>query len=309
MLPLVLRRLRDLVVMILVTVFITLLMLETIPGGYCSAALPDRADKATRQACEQEKEPGLGVKYAATLSRLAHLDLGRSLSSKRPVKDEIAEQLPATFVLAVVSLSLSLAIGLAGGMAAAQGRQQTWGKLLNWTAIGLLSLPSFVLAMLLMQLFALRLHWLRILAGAQQWQGLVMPVLAITIPLSAIFMRITRNAVIDVLDRDYIRTAHAKGLRSRQVFAGHALRNALAAIIPFTGLVLAGLLDGTLLIEAIFARPGLVRYTFRAVQTPDYPALQGVVLVVLILTAMSSLLADLAHIRLLPHSRGDLLNR
>ncbi len=309
MLFLVARRLRDLAVMILVMTFLTLLMLEAIPGGYCSMALPDHADNTTRQTCEQAKEPSLEKKYIAAIGQLARFDLGRSLSSGRSVKAEIAEQLPATVTLALISLTLSLTIGLAGGLAAAQGRYRPWGRLLNWIGIGLLSLPSFVLALLLMQFFALRLQWLRILGDAEHWQSLVMPVLAITIPLSAIFMRITRNAVVDVLNRDYIRTAYAKGLHVRQIVTYHALRNALAAIIPFAGLVLAGLLDGTLLIEAIFARPGLGRYTFKAVQTQDYPALHGVVLVVLVLTAMTSLLADITHARLLPLSRSDVLRR
>ncbi len=292
--------------MVLVMAFLTIMMLEAIPGGYCSVALPDHASKKTREACEQEKDPPLGSKYVKILNRLVRLDLGQSLSSKRSIKTEIAEQLPDTLRLAVTCLLLSLGFGMSVGIFAAQSRHSLRGKLLNWVGMFLLSLPSFVLALLLMQLFALRLGWLHILGDSRQWQSMVMPVLAITIPLSALFMRLTRNAVIGVLSRDYIRTARAKGMRERRVLTIHALRNASAAIIPFAGLVLAGLLDGTLLIEAIFSRPGLGTYTFDALTTQDYPALQGVVLLVTVLTAAASLLADLAHAYLLPQSRDGI---
>jgi ABC-type dipeptide/oligopeptide/nickel transport system permease component len=142
---------------------------------------------------------------------------------------------------------------------------------------------------------------------AQRWPATAR--LALVLPLSAWFLRLTRNAVIGVLTEPYIRAAQAKGAGHARLLLRHALPNSLAAIIPVSGLVLAGLLDGVLLIEAIFARPGLGSYTFRALLNHDYPALQGVVLLVTLFTTLANLLADLVQAYLLPQSREELLGR
>lgn len=308
MLWMIARRLRDIVLMLLMVNLLTLVMLGAVPGGYCYYVLPETAPPRVLEACLKH-EPPLLEKYVRTLDNLAHLSLGYSRHSGRPVAEELGEQIPSTVVLALVSLALSLSIGLSAGLLAAHGRKSWWGLLLNWAGVSLLSVPSFVVALLLLQLLAMQFKWLRILGNPNEWQGLIMPVLAIALPLSALFMRVTRNAVIDVQDREYIRTAQAKGLRPSLVLFRHALPNALAAIIPLTGLVLAGLLDGTLLIEKIFARPGLGSYTFDALLSHNYPALQGVVLLVTITTTTANLAADLLQAYLLPPSREELLSR
>lgn len=308
MLRMIVQRLRDIVLMLLVVNLLTLFMLEAVPGGYCYYALPETSPPEVLKQC-LDLEPSLLEKYAHTLGNLVHLSLGYSLHSGRPVTDELGEQLPSTVVLAIVSLALSLSIGLSAGLLAAHGRKSWWGLLLNWAGVSLLSVPSFVVALLLLQLLAMQFKWLRILSSPNEWQGLIMPVLAIALPLSALFMRVTRNAVIDVQGREYIRTAQAKGLGPGLVLFRHALPNALAAIIPLTGLILAGLLDGTLLIEAIFNRPGVGRYTFTALLSQDYPALQGVVLLVTVTTTTANLAADLLQAYLLPPSREELLSR
>lgn len=306
MVKLVLRRLVDLIWLVLAVELVTLTMLEFTPGSYCGYTLPDHASVEVREACEASM-PSFWWRYAETVGELVHLNLGTSLSSHQTVALELAEQLPSTLRLGLLSFGFSIPIGVVGGMVAARYRFQPLGQLVNWGGIAVISLPSFVLALVLIKIFALRLGWVRVLGNADEWRALILPIISISLPLSAWFMRITRNAIVDVLNRDYIRTAQAKGLGVRYILLHHALRNALSVIIPLVGLVLAGLLDGTLLIEIIFNRPGLGRYTLQAVQTHNYPALQGVVLLVMFITVLSNLLADLLQSWLLPQSRGDLL--
>lgn len=306
---LILRRLRDLVFMTLIMEFLTIVMLEATPGSYCSFALPDHASLEARQACEVATEVSIWNKYSTSLNQLAHFNLGTSLTSRRPVITELAEQLPSTFRLGAICFCISLITGMLAGVIAVRNRSNITGYLVNWAGISILSLPSFVLAIVLIKVVALHLGWVRILGDAHEWRMMVLPILSISFPLSAWFMRITRNAIADILSHDYIRTAKAKGLRKNRIFIHHALRNALSAIIPLAGIALAGLLDGTLLIEIIFNRPGLGRYTLEAVQTHNYPALQGVVLLVMVITVIANLLADMGQAALFPQSRTDLFNR
>lgn len=302
-------RLGSIFFMVIIVQMLTITMVSIIPGGYCSFVLPDHASVETRQACEQQ-QPSLWRKYEVAFVDLFQLDLGRSLrGSHRPISTELAEHIPATFYLALISGTLSLSLGIVGGVLAAKGRYKLWGQAINWLGIGLLVLPVFILAFLLRYVLVFNLKWFHILEDPDQWQSLIMPTLAISLPLGAWFMRITRNAIVNELNRDYIRMAQAKGLLNQYILIRHALRNALSAIIPLAGLTLIGLLDGVLLIEIIFNRPGLGRYTFDAVLTQDYPALQGVVLLITIVTVTGNLATDLVYAWLFPQNRYEILKR
>lgn len=304
MLAIILHRITAMAILIVIVPFLTLFMLETIPGSYCGSILPDHASVKTIQSCEKNTNLPIWYKYVSTLNSLIHFDLGRSLSSGRPIIIEIQEQLLHTLRLGLLSFATSLLIGIGGGIVLAQRRQRFSGRFLNWVGIFIISLPSFVLALVLMKIFALHLGWVSILGDAGNWRMMILPVLSISLPLGTWFARITRNSIVDVLNRDYVRTARAKGLPDHAIYISHAFRNALATIIPLSGLIFAGLLDGSLLIEIVFNRPGLGRYTLDAVFTHDYPALQGVTLLVLATTIFANLLADLMYYSLLPLSRG-----
>lgn len=169
--------------------------------------------------------------------------------------------------------------------------------------ITLLATPVFILAVLLRSLFVFQFRWIQILEDLKAWQSLLLPILAIGLPVAALFMRNTHNAVLLELQQDYIRTARAKGVPAWRLLVHHAWRNAGQTIIPLAGLVLVSLLDGTLLVELIFNRPGLGRYTFEAVISQDYPALQGVILLIALLTITVNLLTDLLYHHLFPQSR------
>lgn len=306
MLALILRRLVSLVVLILAAQFLTIVMLEQRQGGFCDYVMPDHASADARLQCEKQTEQSLFGRFWQSLKQLSNLHLGNSISSGRSVLVEIGEQAPFTVQLALASLAVSLVLGVLGGVVAARYGHGWGGTFINWVGISLLSLPTFVVAFLLLNGLALRLGWVSVLGNPSEWRQMLMPLFAVTLPLSAWFMRITRNAVAETLAQDYIRTAHAKGLRNSKVLLRHALRNALGAVIPLAGLSLAALLDGALIVEIIFSRPGLGRYTLDAVVGYDYPAIQGVVLFVVASTLLANLLADLVQYQFFPQSRYDL---
>lgn len=302
----IIRRLRDLAIMILLVPLLTVTMLEFTPGSYCNFVLPDHVSLETRQACHAEYEVGIGSKYWRTLRNATQGHLGYSLNSHRPIAKEIVEQFTFTFNLGLLSFVVAIVFGTCGGIIAAQKRHAYTGKLLNWAGISAISLPSFIVALLLLKVFAVQLGMVSILGSPNQWEMMVLPVAAISLPLSAWFLRVTRNAIVDVLSEDYIRTATAKGIADRKIFLNHAFRNALGIVIPFSGIVLAGLLDGTLIVEIIMNRPGLGRYTLDAVITHDYPALQGVIILTVTITVLVNMVSDLLYFRLFPLSRDSL---
>lgn len=303
MIPLVLRRLAGLLILTLILPLFTLLILRLIPGDFCRATLPETASLANYQQCQRQL-PSLGESYYHTLSRLAQGDLGNSLQGHhRPVATDLATHLPSTVWLGSLSCLFGLIVGTTSGLLVAHWRHRWPGHLINLMGITLLATPIFILAVLLRALFVFQFRWLQILEELKTWQSLLLPVLAIGLPLAALFMRNTRNAVLLELQQDYIRTARAKGVPDWRLFVHHAWRNAGQTLIPLTGLVLVSLLDGTLLVELIFNRPGLGRYTFEAVISQDYPALQGVILLIALLTVTGNLLTDLLYHHLFPQSR------
>lgn len=289
--------------MLLIMSFITTAMIEVLPGSYCNAILPDHASVHVRQRCEQQT-PSLLERYVASVQRLLVLDLGVSLSSRQPVAWEVANHLPSTITLALATLAISLPLGIVGGTCVAWFRHTTLGHLTNFVAIATLSLPSFLISLLLINLFVFRLKWLPILSDGTGFKGLIMPVLALSIPLSSLILRITRNVVVDILSKDYIRTAYAKGLRRRAILTHHIVPNTIPVLVELIVIILVGLLDGTLIIEAMFVRPGLGSYTLRSLLAQDYPALQGVVLTVTLLNSCVSLSAAMIQRYFLPQQEA-----
>lgn len=304
------RRLIQMLLMAIAMALITTLMLHRTPSSYCATAAPENVSKEWYLACEERHHQSVWKSVYETFQRLLWLDLGRSLRGHHPtISSEIKDVLPYTLKLGTISFILSLMLGLIMGVVAAWKRHHLVGRVINWVGISLLSLPNFVIAIFLIQIFAKQLGWFAIIGDASRWSMMILPVTAITLPFSAGFMRITRNALVDVLNEDYIRTAEMKGLRGWSVFIQHALRNALGPIIPIAGLALTGLFDGSLLIEVIFRHPGLGQYTWNAISSHDYPAIQGVVFVVLIITTLINLFADLAQAWFFPNSREDIASR
>jgi peptide/nickel transport system permease protein len=241
---------------------------------------------------------------------LLRLDLGTSLTDDYPVIDEIAKRLPRTIELILAATLLAVAFGLPLGVTAALRRGAPLDRALSALASFNQSLPVFVTGTLLILVFAQQLRWVP--AGGyvpfaqnptQHLVNLLMPALTIAIGLSTIVFRMTRASVLETLDRDWVRTARAKGLPPRHVVRRHVLRNALGPVVTVIGLQMGTLLGGTVLVEYVFNWPGLSGYLVRAVEQRNYPEVQGIVLVICALFVLLNLVVDLLYAVLDPRVR------
>jgi len=240
--------------------------------------------------------------YAGNLRGLVHGDLGQSMQDQAPVVDSIADRLPRTLELIAAAAVVALGVGIPLGTAAATRPGGWLDRIGTAVAALLLSLPVFVLGTLLVLVFAQTLHWLP--AGGyislttnpvRHFQLLAMPALTIAAGLAAVVYRITRGAVADVRQRDYVRTARAKGVAPARIMRRHVLRNALIPVATVIGLQLGGLLGGTVLVEYVFNYPGLSGLLIDAVSARDYPMVEGIVLVISVLFVGLNLLLDLLY--------------
>lgn len=241
-----------------------------------SDAQPTPEDVAATRA-ELGLDRPLAVQYLSWVGNLARGDLGTSYSTRRPVAQELRRRVPATVQLAIPAAALAVAIAVPLGVLSAVYRNRLVDQLVRIASLAGASLPSFWLALLLILVFAV--HWSLVeVAGREQLSSVVLPAVALALPPTALLSRFTRSAMLEALGDDYVRTARAKGLRPSRVVGRHALRNALVPVITAFGTTLGHLVAGTVVVETIFAWPGLGKFTLDAIQQRDYPALQGVVL-------------------------------
>jgi peptide/nickel transport system permease protein len=247
-------------------------------------------------------EDPLIVQYARFLRRAAVGDFGRSIFSRRPVIEEIADQLPATLELAGTAIVMAAALGLALGVLAAV-RHNTWvdrGAMI--VALGGVSMPSFWLGLLLILVFSLQLGWLPA-TGQGGLSRLILPAATIGLSYAAVIARLVRSSLLEVLGNNYIVTARGKGMSERPVVLKHALGNALIPVATIIGGQLGNLLAGTIVVETVFSRQGMGRLAVTAVLDKDYPLIQGVVLVSALGYVLVNLVVDLSYSVLDPRIR------
>ncbi|GBQ87879.1 dipeptide/oligopeptide/nickel ABC transporter permease [Acetobacter nitrogenifigens DSM 23921 = NBRC 105050] len=233
----------------------------------------------------------LGAQYLHFLERAAHGDFGISLRDGSPVSTVIIERLPYSLALGGLAYLLALLVGVPGGAFAA-AREGSWGDrlLMAATLVGA-SLAGFWVALLGMEVFAVRLRWLPLM-GAGDWRHYVLPALVLSLLPMAMIVRMTRAGVREVLRQDYIRTARAKGLSPWTTITRHALRNALAPVITVVALNLGGLISGAVVTETVFDWPGVGRLLVDSVRYRDYPVIQGVTLLSVLGVLLANLLAE-----------------
>jgi peptide/nickel transport system permease protein len=272
------------------------LLIHFIPGDPVEVMLGETALAADKAALRRELRLDLPLpaQYLAFLGGLARLDLGRSLFSPRPVGDAIRAALPATAELAVAALAIALLVAVPLGTLAAVKRD-TWldrGAML--AALLGVSVPNFVLAPLLVLAFAIALGLFPV-SGREGLQSLILPAFTLGLGMAGILSRMVRSSLLEVLRQDFITVALAKGLPRRRVLLVHALRPALIPVLTLVGLQLGGLLSGAIITETIFAWPGLGRLAFQAIQSRDYPLVQGCVLVIALTYVLVNLATDLLY--------------
>jgi peptide/nickel transport system permease protein len=300
------RRLLLLLPTLLGVATLVFFFIHWLPGDPIDVMLGENAAAVDREHLRQALglDRPIWQQYASFVGGAAHGDLGRSLVSGLPVASIVFERLPLTLLLAATAGLIAIAIAIPLGTLSARHR----GRWIDGAATGFAllgaSMPNFFLGPLLVLVFSVRLGWLPV-SGADSPASLVLPAVTLGLGMSAILTRLTRAAVLDALSADFVRTARAKGLSETRVFFRHALRSGLLPVATVFGLQLGGLLGGAIITETIFAWPGIGRLTLQAIDSRDYPLLQGCVLVIACGYVAANLVTDLAYRRLDPRVRLD----
>jgi peptide/nickel transport system permease protein len=315
MLTYALRRLLLAVPLLLGITFVSFVVIHLAPGDpteVMTGDLRQDASSDTRKILRETYglDKPIHIQYWMWLSRLARLDFGRSFSPDgRPVLTKIGERLPVTLLLNVVEMLIIVAIAIPIGVLSATRQYSLFDKVTTVFVFVGFATPDFWLALLLMILFGAQLGWLPISGlrslnweymsfWSQQWDfvsHLVLPVFVATVGGLAGFSRYMRQSMLEVVRQDYIQSARAKGLAERMVIGKHALRNALLPIVTILGLSVPGLIGGSVIVESIFAIPGMGQLMVQSVFERDYPVIMGNLVIVATLTLVANLIADIAY--------------
>lgn len=289
----------------------TFVLSYVIPADPASAAVGPHADTGTIERVRRTlclDRPFI-VQYGCFVGKIARGDLGMSFRTQRPVSDLLVERLRPTAELALSVVALNLFFGVALGVLGAANRRRFIDKVTQLVALAGQCSPAFVLGPLFIFVFAYQLGLFPVGGygdpGVDRVWHLALPTLTLTVAGIAYYARTTRSELLEELQRDYVRTARAKGLNEHRVLVQHALRNALLPIITLVGLDLGGLLGGAALTETIFSWPGIGREAVLSVFNLDLPVLLGVVLVSAVMIVVANLLADIVYFILDPRIRGQ----
>jgi peptide/nickel transport system permease protein len=259
----------------------------------------------------------LGQQYVSYLKELIHLDFGKSIIYNLSVLEFIKERVHWTLLLIITSLIVSTVVGVTLGAISAYKRYESWDSIMYFLMLTLSEIPSFIIGLFFLLIFAVKLkifplfgaysYYAHYGGGMEKFIDVVyhalLPIIVLSFSRISSFYFIARNSVISVLKKDYIRTAKAKGLSKYQIIMKHALRNAMLPIVTRIFLSIGSMIGGTILIENVFAYPGLGLLMREAVSDRDYPLIQGLFLTVTILTLTANFIADLAYKSLDPRIR------
>jgi peptide/nickel transport system permease protein len=300
---------RRLLTSILVLVGISMLVFSVIhlvPGDVAMTIL-GRQKVSPEKVAELRKQLGLDqplyVQYGVYLNKAVHGDLGTSIRTSLPVASSIAAQIPSTFALSMAALALALSLGSVLGLLGAL-KHGTWmDTLVMGLSVSGLSVPTFWMGLLLILLFSVKLGLFPSISDSSSPSDLVLPALTLGLPEAAVVARMMRASMLDVLSKEYITTARAKGVPRPLVIGKHALRNALIPVVTFLGLQMAYLLSGATIVETMFARQGIGRLAVQAIFSRDYPMVQGVVLVTAVIYVAINTLTDITYVYLNPRIR------
>ena len=297
MLVFIIRRLLQCIPVVLGVSFIVFMMIHIIPGDPATILAGEAASLAQIEQVRENlglNDPVM-VQYFRYLSNILRGDLGTSISSGRPVVEEIfQERFFITVTLAVAATAATVLLGLFMGIVSVVWRRSFLDIILTLIALLGLSIPNFFLGVLLIIFFSLNLGILPV-AGWGTNAQMVMPVLMLAVSGAAIIARMTRSSMMDVFNSDYIRTAYAKGASERIVIFRHALRNALIPVITVVGLQFGGLLSGAILTENIFAINGMGRLMMSSISLRDFPIAQGTILIFAVLFVLVNTIVDITY--------------
>lgn len=299
MLQLIKKRLIQLVFVLFILSLVIFILMKLAPGDPVLTLL--HADEmAITQADEAALREELGfdqpvlVQYGKWMLGLIQLDLGTSYLKGRPVLDELLDKLPATILLTASGLVVMVAIALPLGLIASRYPNRWPDHVSRVLALIGASIPSFWMGLLLIYLFSLKLGWLPT-SGKGSFAHMILPSITLGFAMAAVYARLLRSGLLDSLSQDYIKAARARGLAERRILMGHALRAALLPVITVFGVSFGNLLAGSVVIETLFAWPGLGSLALEAIFERDYPIIQGYVLATGLFVVVVNLLVDLSY--------------
>lgn len=323
----ILTRIGLLIPMVFILASLVFFVMRVLPGDPVRSSLGPRGSPETVERMRESlglNEP-LIVQYGQFLGDMVTLDFGRSLvGGRRPIIDEMSERFPATLELVIPAAALALVLGIVGGTLAAARRKRSVDYGLRLYSVIIYSIPIFWLGLMFQLIFAVRLGWAPVAGRIDPvigttldrttnilfidallegnwpafWSSLghlALPVLALGLYLSGVFLRLTRVNVIETLQMDYIGAARARGIRERIVIGSHALKNAIIPVITLLGLQVAILLAGAVLTETVFSWPGMGQYLVQRISSRDYTAVQSVITLFALLVALISLAVDIIY--------------
>lgn len=315
----ILRRAATSLVLLWLVVSATFVLIHIAPGDPIDMLATDRkvtVEYREALAASLGLDRPLPVQYVSWLAAFVRLDWGHSFANGQPVLARIAGVLPATFFLAFLVVAVRYSVGIGLGAWAAIRQDGPTDHAIRLTTLTLFAFPTFYLGYLAIELFSVRLGWVptggmrsdtvpdgRFEAVLDLVRHAALPALVVGISSCGRIVRLVRGGLLDVLEQDYIRAARARGLGPRRVLWGHAMPNALAPVIQHLGVSLPQLLSGMLIVEVIFAWPGLGLLTFEAYSARDYPVILATTTVSAILVVLGSLAADLTHAAVDPRVR------
>ena len=307
----IIKRLIAMIPIIIGVSFIIFTILYFIPGDPATNILgPGATEEAINQLNEElgYNDPFL-VRYVTYIKNALTGDLGKSYSNKLPILGEIAKRIPVSAKLAVGSILISLLIGIPIGVLSAVKQYSLYDKIPTGIALFVASMPAFVIGMLLMLAFGLKMGWLPVSGVKAGWVSYILPCVSLGLPYGSRQLRFTRSSMLETIRQDYVRTAKAKGASRRKVIWGHAMRNALMPVITVAGTSFGALLGGAIATESLFGLPGLGVYISDGIKFKDVPAVMGGIIAFAVMFSLVILAVDIAYALVDPRIKARYVGR
>lgn len=282
------------------------MMIRLVPGDPVANMLGVNASKEAiaAQRAELGLDKPLLTQYGDFLVKALQGDLGKSITTRRPVIDEIAQRYPATLKLALGATVFAAVVGITFGVLSAVKQNKLTDNVIMVFSLLSVSTPSFFLALVMMLLFSIHLGWLPSM-GLRTPLHYVLPIITLGMQSVGLIARTTRSSMLEVLRQDYIRTSRSRGISQAVIVMRHAFKNALIPVVTVVGLRFGGLLAGSMLVEAVFSVPGIGRFMVDGVLKRDYPVVQGTVLVLATTFVLVNLAVDLIYALIDPRIKYD----
>ncbi|WP_309090242.1 nickel ABC transporter permease [Domibacillus sp.] len=307
MLQILVRKFLEVTLFLLFITFISFLFVRLAPGDPVLTILNVDELSVSREQVEALREEmgfnkPLLVQYGLWLFRFIQLDFGQSYVTGQPVADMIAMSLPATLELAAGSMFVMLIVSIPLGSLSALYRDSWIDHISRVTSIVGAAIPSFWLGLILIHLFGVQLNWLPTM-GRDGFMSLVLPSVTLGLAISSVYVRLLRSSLLDSISQEFIRAARARGLSEGRIFFVHALRHSLPPVITVFGVSLGSLIGGVVVIEVLFAYPGVGKMVVDAIRQRDYPLIQGYILVMAVIVFVVNTCVDVSYRYLNPEMK------